>query len=450
MPRTIRTITKPPKPEQKKRVAAYARVSSGKDAMLHSLSTQVSYYSELIQRRGDWIFVGVYADEAKTGTKEARENFQRLIADCRAGKIDMVITKSISRFARNTVTLLQTTREFKALGVDIFFEEQNIHTRSSDGELMMTILASYAQEESRSASENQRWRIRRNFEQGIPWNGTLLGYRIEDGQYTVVPGEADTVRRIFSMYLSGLSLETIAKQLNEDGIPTRRGGCWQRTAVTKVLSNYAYTGNLILQKTYRENYLSKQPRRNNGERIRYLVENTHEPIISKEMFQTVQEERERRARQFVHNTAPNSVYAFTGLLTCGICGKHYRRKSTSAGIIWICGTYNTQGKAACASKQIPENTLCQVTAEVLGIQVFSEDVLRKKVSGILVKQENTLVYRFCDGAEVTRIWKDRSRRESWTPEMREKARQAALHHGRDTGECKYLPILEEPPSSSLP
>ena len=160
------------------------------------------------------------------------------------------------------------------------------------------------------------------------------------------------------------------------------------------------------------------------------------------MFQTVQEERERRARQFVHNTAQNSAYAFTGLLTCGICGKHYRRKSTSVGIIWICGTYNTQGKAACASKQIPENTLCQVTAEVLGIQVFSEDILRKKVSGILVKQENTLVYRFCDGAEVTRTWKDRSRRESWTPEMREKARQAALHHGRDTGECKFLPILE--------
>ena len=155
MPRAITIVPKPPKLEQKKRVAAYARVSSGKDAMLHSLSAQVSYYSDLIQNHDDWLYVGVYADEAKTGTKESRADFQRLIADCRAGKIDMVITKSISRFARNTVTLLQTVRDFKAWEVDIFFEEQNIHTMSGDGELMMTILASYAQEESRSASENQ-------------------------------------------------------------------------------------------------------------------------------------------------------------------------------------------------------------------------------------------------------------------------------------------------------
>lgn len=164
----ITTVSKPPKLERKKRVAAYARVSSGKDAMLHSLSAQVSHYSELIQRNGDWLYAGVYADEAKTGTKDSRADFQRLIADCRAGKIDMVITKSISRFARNTVTLLQTVRDFKAWEVDIFFEEQNIHTMSADGELMLTILASYAQEESRSASENQKWRIKRNFEEGMP------------------------------------------------------------------------------------------------------------------------------------------------------------------------------------------------------------------------------------------------------------------------------------------
>lgn len=166
----ITIVSKPPKLERKKRVAAYARVSSGKDAMLHSLSAQVSYYSDLIQNHGDWLYTGVYSDEAKTGTKDSRAGFQNLVADCRAGKIDMVITKSISRFARNTVTLLQTVREFKALGVDIYFEEQNIHTISGDGELMMTILASYAQEESRSASENQKWRIKRSFESGIPWD----------------------------------------------------------------------------------------------------------------------------------------------------------------------------------------------------------------------------------------------------------------------------------------
>ena len=153
---------------QLKRVAAYARVSSGKDAMLHSLSAQISYYSDLIQNHSGWQYAGVYADEALTGTKDNRENFQRLLADCRAGNVDMVITKSISRFARNTVTLLETVRELKNMGVDVFFEEQNIHSLSADGELMLTILASYAQEESLSASENQKWRVKRNFENGMP------------------------------------------------------------------------------------------------------------------------------------------------------------------------------------------------------------------------------------------------------------------------------------------
>ena len=146
------------------RVCAYARVSSGKDAMLHSLSAQVSYYNSLIQSHADWLYCGVFSDEAITGTKSQRDGFQRMLASCRAGEIDLVITKSISRFARNTVTLLQTVRELKSLGVDVFFEEQNIHTMSADGELMLTILASYAQEESLSASENQKWRIRKAFE----------------------------------------------------------------------------------------------------------------------------------------------------------------------------------------------------------------------------------------------------------------------------------------------
>ena len=165
--------------ERKKRVAAYARVSTGKDTMLHSLAEQISYYSELIQREPDWLFAGVYADEACTGTKEERPEFRRLLADCHAGRVDMVLTKSISRFARNTVTLLETVRELKGLGIDIFFEEQQIHTLSADGELMLTILASYAQEESKSASDNQKWRIQKGFEAGelMCWR-FLFGYRI--------------------------------------------------------------------------------------------------------------------------------------------------------------------------------------------------------------------------------------------------------------------------------
>ena len=260
----ITVVSKPPKLERKKRVSAYARVSSGKDAMLHSLSAQVSYYNDIIQNHGDWLYTGVYSDEAKTGTKDSRAGFQNLVADCRAGKIDMVITKSISRFARNTVTLLQTVREFKALGVDIYFEEQNIHTMSGDGELMMTILASYAQEESRSASENQKWRVKRNFEAGIPWDRTLLGYRMENDHYVIVPKEAEIVRRIYNEYLSGSGYNSIAKMLNDEGAPSRFGGKWNQSAVSRVLSNYTYTGNLLLQKTFSENHITKRKMFNTG------------------------------------------------------------------------------------------------------------------------------------------------------------------------------------------
>ena len=430
MSKAITTVPKLPKLERKKRVAAYARVSGGKDAMLHSLSAQVSHYSDFIQNHGDWIYAGVYADEAKTGTKDSRENFQRLIADCRAGKIDMVITKSISRFARNTVTLLQTVRDFKAWEVDIFFEEQNIHTMSADGELMLTILASYAQEESRSASENQKWRIKRNFEEGIPWNGAMLGYRLKNGRYEIVPEEAELVRRIYGAYLSGSGYLAIAKQLNADGVPPRFGTQWRESVISKILSNYTYTGNLLLQKTFRENHITKKTCVNRGEFPKYHAEGTHDAIIDMDAFQAVQAEKARRAARFLKNPAPKASYPFTGLLVCECCGKHYRRKVTRTGPVWVCGTFNTMGKAACASKQIPEHTLQTVTADVLGQTEFTEEVLRRSLLGILVCGGNKLVFRFRDGSEIARHWKDRSRAESWTPGMKEKARQKTLERSK--------------------
>ena len=191
MSRTVKKIQFAPQMPKALRVAAYARVSSGKDAMLHSLAAQVDYYSTYIRHHPGWEYVGVYADEAKTGTKDSRENFQRMLADCRAGRIDHIITKSISRFSRNTVTLLETVRELKELGISVYFEEQSIDTATADGELMFSVLASYAQEESLSASENQKWRVKRNFEAGIPWRFFLLGYRREGDKLVAVPEEAE-------------------------------------------------------------------------------------------------------------------------------------------------------------------------------------------------------------------------------------------------------------------
>ena len=259
-------------------VAAYARVSSGKDAMLQSLAAQVSYYSKLIQQRPDWEYAGIYADEALTGTKGNRPEFQRLIADCKEGKINLVITKSISRFARNTVTLLETVRELKLLGVDVFFEEQNIHSISGDGELMLTILASYAQEESRSVSENCKWRVRNSFKDGKPNNMTLFGYRYKNKEWHVVPEEAAIVQMIFSDYLNGMGRNVIMKKLNAAGKRTLYGKTWSEEGIMRILRNEKYMGDILLQKTYITDHLSKKKCYNHGDLPKYYVHNHHQAI----------------------------------------------------------------------------------------------------------------------------------------------------------------------------
>ena len=402
---------------KKKRVAAYARVSSGKDAMLHSLSAQVSAYSSLIQKTPGWQFVKVYADEAATGTKDSRAGFQQMLADCRAGLVDMVLCKSISRFARNTVTLLETVRELKELVVDVYFEEQNIHTMSGDGELMLTILASYAQEESRSVSENMKWRVKKNFQEGMPWNGTILGYRYKDGKYVIEPQEADTVRKIFSLFLSGKGVRSIAKTLNAKSIPTRYGNPWSKNSIMRVLRNYSYTGNLLLQKTFREDHLTKRDAVNQGKLPQYHVAGSHEAIISMEDFLAVQKELQRRAEKYA---PPEKVYtnrySYSGLITCGCCGARYTRKVTHGGPVWICRTYNNQGKAACASKQIPEAVLNKLT----------ENTTIKDLAAIRTEAENRLVFLYKDGTTREACWQDRSRAESWTPEMKAEARAREL------------------------
>ena len=411
MERKIITVTPSKDPTlQVKRVCAYARVSSGKDAMLHSLSAQISYYQELIQKQPGWKFCGIYADEAMTGTKENRKKFQEMLEECRKGNIDLIITKSISRFARNTVTLLSTVRELKTLGVDVYFEEQNIHSMSGDGELMLTILASYAQEESLSASENQKWRVRANFKEGKPWNCKMLGYRYDGEKFVIHPAEAELVRFVFRAYLDGMGRQLIANTLFEQGHKGRDGKPFNRGSVEKILRNYAYTGNLLLQKTYRENHITKRGRKNDGVLPMYHATDTHEAIIPLEMFTQVQEEMARRREQFKSEGSLNR-YPFTQLLVCGVCGKHYVRKTCRTGFRWMCATYNNKGKKYCDSKMIPEDKLIEMTS----------DIDMAQVDHIKVERENTIIIVLKDGTEITRQWQDRSRAESWTDEMRQKA-----------------------------
>ena len=399
------------------RAAAYARVSSGKDAMLHSLSAQVSYYSRMIQQHAGWIYKGVYSDEARTGTKESRAGFQRLIDDCRRGEIDLVITKSVSRFSRNTLTFLRMIRELKELGVDVYFEEQNIHTLSSEGELMLTILASFAQEESLSASENQKWRIQKNFKEGRPWNGAMLGYRNVGGTLEIVPEEAAVVRRIYDLYLSGVGIQSIVNTINREGLRTRRGAKFKYDGVWKILQNEAYAGNLLLQKTFRENHITKRKIQNRGELPMYYVENAHEAIVSPESFRAARELLAKKAEAFAPVSSGKArEYPFSGSIRCAKCGKHFRRKTVRGRSVWICPTFNFEGKAACASKQVPEEILEEITA----------DIDLEQITEIVADDGNRLLLRFSDGSETERIWRDRSRSESWTDEMRNEARKRMI------------------------
>lgn len=415
------------------RVAAYARVSTGKDAMLHSLSAQVSYYSNLIQNHKGWQYIGVYKDEALTGTKNTRDDFQRLLADCRAGKIDMVITKSISRFARNTVTLLETVRELKALGVDVFFEEQNIHSLSADGELMLTILASYAQEESFSASENQKWRIRKGFENGELLNlRRLFGYDISKSGIQVNATEAAIVQELFHRAAMGDSFGKLSRDLNNRGIRNSMGGKWSASRIAELLGNEKYCGNALLQKRYRNNHLEKKQLINNGALPKYYAEGTHPGIIDPEVFAKVQiilAINKEKASKSQNRTAS----VFSGVIQCANCGKHYKRITNNGKHSWNCATFQTEGKAACPAKQIPEEELYRVTAEVLGVAGTNVDAFFSRISAIRAENDHTLVFRLVDGAQTVKQWQSRSRRSSWTPEMKEAARQRELERRANHG-----------------
>ena len=422
MAKTIRKVT--PKKmilPKRNRVCAYARVSSGKDAMLHSLSAQVSYYSGMIQRRPEWLYVGVYADEAVTGTTGSRAEFQRMIADCRDGKIDMIITKSITRFARNTLMLLETTRELKELGVDIFFEKENLHSMSGDGELMLTLLASFAQEESRSVSENCKWRIRQNFMNGIPCTTRMNGYRIKCGEITVIPEEAKIVQMIFKCYLRGMGKNAITRMLNDMRIPAKNGGIWHDSAIENIIRNEKYQGDLLMQKQFRIDHLNKIDRPNRGELPQYFIESNHEAIVSREMFSETQNEIAARAAMQPHGDGIRREYPFSGKIICGGCGKGYRRRHNNGKLTWQCGTYMVRGKKHCAAKQIHEKILCDISASVLGTEEFDEELFKTQIRQITIYNDNRLVFSFYDGREVERTWQDPSRRDSWTPEMKQKA-----------------------------
>jgi site-specific DNA recombinase len=402
----------------KTKVAAYVRISSGKDTMLHSMAAQVSYYQNLIRSHPDWTFSGVYVDEAMTGTKSNRPDFQRMLNECRTGRIEEIITKSISRFARNTVSLLATVRELKSIGVDVYFERENIHSTSKDGELLLTILASYAQEESLSASENVKWRIRQDFKNGKPGNLKIYGYDMINGQLVVNEPEAATVKMIFADYLAGMGKNAIVRRLRGLEIPTKTNSKWVISTIHAILRDEKYTGCLLMQKTYRSNHLTKVKKFNTGELAQYYVENSHEAIISYDLFEKVQKEIIRRKKKYMPHPKTPAFSEFTSKIQCGNCGANFHRKTTNAGTKyaankWVCSTYSEQGSAICCMKPVPEEVLKRLAVEVLEMDAYDHAALADKIRQIIIPRFGEVEFHMVDGRRELKTWKYQSRRETW-------------------------------------
>lgn len=355
-----------------KRVAAYCRVSTDSEEQLTSYTNQMKVYTEMINSNKEWEFAGLYADEGISGTKaDKRPQFKKMIDDCHKGKIDYIITKSVSRFARNTVECLKYVRILKAKGIGIYFEEQKIDTLKNDSELYLVIYAGFAQSESESISKNITWSFRKKFEDGTPifQYKRMLGYRKgEDGKPEIVPKEAEVVERIFTMYLAGMTLEDIAKTLQAENMQfENKSFVFKRSTILSMLKNEKYCGDCILQKSVTIDPIDKVRKPNEGEAPMWLVENSHPAIISREIFHKAQEEMSRRKtispvskKYTMTSTGKYSKYALKDVLQCGECGTKYRRvtwsKRGKKKIVWRCCSRLDYGTKYCKDSLTVEET----------------------------------------------------------------------------------------------
>ncbi|NLX70665.1 MAG: recombinase family protein [Clostridiales bacterium] len=384
----------------KLRVAAYCRVSTDSEEQATSYEAQVEHYTNYINGNADWEFAGIYADDGITGTNtKKRDEFNRMIEDCMEGKIDMVITKSISRFARNTLDCLKYIRQLKDKNIPVFFEKENINSMDSKGEIMLTIMASLAQQESQSLSQNVKLGFQFRYQQGeVQVNhNRFLGYtKDENKRLVIVPEEAEVVKRIYREYLDGASLLQIARGLEADGILTAANKRkWRPETLKKILQNEKYIGDALLQKTYTIDFLSKKRVVNNGIVPQYYVENSHEPIIPREFFMQVQEEMVRRANLQAGKSGKRRVYsskyALSSIVYCGECGDIYRRVHWNnrgcKSIVWRCVSRLEEKGSDCSSRTINEATLQEAVVKAINEVLGSKDtfltVLQENIAAVL-------------------------------------------------------------------
>ena len=397
-----------------KKVAAYARVSVDKGRTMHSFSAQVSFYNNLIQKNPEWEYAGVYADLGISGTDiKNRDEFKRLLDDCEQGKIDIILTKSISRFARNTVDLLNTVRHLKELGIEVRFEKENINSMSGDGELMLSILASFAQEESISISNNVKWGHRKRFADGkvsVPF-GNFLGYKKgADGNLEIDEEQAVVVRRIYREYLAGSTACSIAKSLMEDGIESPgHKKKWNASTIRSILKNEKYKGDALLQKHYTVDFLTKKQKVNEGEVQQYYVENNHEAIIDLEVFEMVQTEIERRRNL---KGKYSGVDILTAKIICGKCGGSFGSKVWHSNdkyrkVVYQCNQkYNGENKCTTSIliKEDIENRFIKVVNSLIENKdevIENLETIRKTLcdTTLLLKEKNELSQKLVEQVE---------------------------------------------------
>jgi site-specific DNA recombinase len=368
---------------KKLRVAAYCRVSTDSDAQTESLEAQISHYESYINSRSDWDYAGVYYDEGITGTKkEKRPELKRLMNDCKAGKVDFIISKSISRFSRNTADCLELVRKLLALNIPVYFEKENINTGSMESELFLSILSSMAADESLSISENSKWSAQKRFE-----NGTFkisyppYGYEWNGAQMVINPEQAEVVKRIFAAALSGQGTDVIARKLNEERIPTKKNGRWSASTVNGMLKNEKYTGDCLFQKTFSDSQFNRH--KNHGEKSMYLARDHHEAIISHDDFEAVQKILKQHAKEKNISSGQEKYqkrYAFSGKVICGECGSTFRRRTHyTAGdsyIAWCCHTHIAE-RNACSMLFVRDDDLKAAFCTCMNKLIFSHRIILK-------------------------------------------------------------------------
>jgi DNA invertase Pin-like site-specific DNA recombinase len=410
----------------RKRVAAYARVSVDSDELMQSLAAQVSHYSALIQANPSWEYVGVYADAGISGTGvKHRSEFRRLIADCEKGLVDIILTKSISRFARNTVDLLKTVRSLRERNISVRFERENIDSLTGDGELMLSILASYAQEESYSISENVKWGIRKRFSQGRFLAYNIYGYQWVEDHFEIIEKEAEAIRFMYRSFADGMMLTEISDALARQGIFNRKGVPFGKTSIHRILDQEKYRGFSILQRTFVNDHITHRKYMNRGELPKFEVQGTHPVIIDEQLHQKVEAERERRRRSGAVRW--RRATCFTRKIICAYCGSTftftpYSRTGELTAFQqghYQCSHKRKQGTKACPSKSLPVYTLRQVCASLLAPLAgaspddpFEEAWIENHINHI-VAFADTLEFHFTSSEVLTTAWKNTAKRDAW-------------------------------------